>query len=94
MRNLVTVVWLVYPVWWLVGSEGLGLVGIGIETAGFMVIDLVAKVGFGIILLRSHGVLDGAAETTGTGATPETTNRDRSSSSLYGGVRKRRVRPK
>ncbi|WP_336337585.1 bacteriorhodopsin [Haloarcula brevis] len=70
LRNLVTVVWLVYPVWWLVGTEGLSLVGIGIETAGFMVIDLVAKVGFGFILLRSHGVLDGAVESTATGATP------------------------
>ncbi|MBX0324094.1 bacteriorhodopsin [Halomicroarcula sp. F13] len=70
LRNLVTVVWLIYPVWWLVGTEGLGLVGIGIETAGFMVIDLVAKVGFGFILLRSHSVLDGAAESAPTGATP------------------------
>ncbi|WP_276273057.1 bacteriorhodopsin [Haloarcula litorea] len=69
LRNLVTVVWLIYPVWWLVGTEGIGLVSIGIETAGFMVIDLVAKVGFGFILLQSHSVLDGAAETT-TGATP------------------------
>jgi bacteriorhodopsin len=70
LRNLVTVVWLVYPVWWLVGTEGLGLVGIGIETAGFMVIDLTAKVGFGIILLRSHSVLDGAVQSTSSGATP------------------------
>jgi len=70
LRNLVAVVWLVYPVWWLIGTEGIGLVGIGIETAGFMVIDLVAKVGFGIILLRSHSVLDGAAEATASGATP------------------------
>jgi len=70
LRNLVTVVWLVYPVWWLVGTEGLGLVGIGVETAGFMVIDLVAKVGFGAILLRSHTVLDGSAQATGRAATP------------------------
>lgn len=70
LRNLVLVVWLVYPVWWLIGTEGLGLVGIYPETAGFMVIDLVAKVGFGFILLRSHSVLDGAAEARTTGATP------------------------
>jgi len=69
LRNLVVGVWLVYPVWWLIGTEGLGLVGIFPETAGFMVIDLVAKVGFGFILLRSHSVLDGAAPSA-TGATP------------------------
>ena len=61
LRNLIVVVWLVYPVWWLVGTEGLTVIGLGIETAGFMVLDLVAKVGFGIILLSSREVLDQAA---------------------------------
>ncbi|QGA81561.1 Bacteriorhodopsin [Halomicrobium sp. LC1Hm] len=58
LRNLVLVLWLVYPVLWLVGTEGLGLVGLPIETAAFMVLDLTAKIGFGIILLQSHAVLD------------------------------------
>jgi bacteriorhodopsin len=58
LRTLIVVVWLVYPVWWLVGTEGLNVVGIGIETAGFMVLDLTAKVGFGIILLSSREALD------------------------------------
>ena len=62
LRNMILVLWLVYPVWWLVGTEGLGAVGIGVETAGFMVLDLTAKVGFGYVLLRSHSILD-AAET-------------------------------
>jgi len=70
LRNLVVGIWLVYPVWWLIGTEGLGLVGIFPETAGFMVIDLTAKVGFGLILLRSHSVLDGATESTTAGAAP------------------------
>lgn len=61
LRNLIVVVWLVYPVWWIVGTEGLGLIGLYPETAGFMVLDLVAKVGFGIILLSSRDVLDSAA---------------------------------
>lgn len=61
LRNLIVVIWLVYPVWWLIGTEGLGAVGLGIETAGFMVLDLTAKVGFGIILLSSREVLDQAA---------------------------------
>ncbi|PSP94021.1 rhodopsin [Halobacteriales archaeon QS_4_62_28] len=60
LRNMILVLWLVYPVWWLIGTEGLGLIGIGIETAGFMVLDLTAKIGFGFILLQSHAVLDEA----------------------------------
>ena len=60
LRHAITVLWLVYPVWWLVGTEGLGLVGLGVETAGFMVLDLTAKIGWGAILLRSHDVLDEA----------------------------------
>jgi len=61
LRNLIVVVWAVYPVWWLVGTEGLDVVGLGVETAGFMVLDLVAKVGFGIILLSSREAIDDAA---------------------------------
>ncbi len=61
LRNLIVVIWLVYPVWWLIGTEGLAAVGLGVETAGFMVLDLTAKVGFGIILLSSREVLDQAA---------------------------------
>lgn len=58
LRNMILVLWLVYPVWWLVGTEGVGAIGLGIETAGFMVLDLTAKVGFGFVLLRSHSILD------------------------------------
>jgi len=68
LRNLVTVVWLVYPIWWLIGTEGIAAVGLGIETAGFMVIDIVAKVGFGFILLQSHNLLDEAQSDTASGA--------------------------
>jgi bacteriorhodopsin len=61
LRNLIVVIWLVYPVWWIVGTEGLNVIGLGAETAGFMVLDLVAKVGFGIILLSSREALDQAS---------------------------------
>lgn len=66
LRNLVLVLWLVYPVWWLVGTEGFGVVGLTVETAGFMTLDLTAKVGFGYILLRSHDVLDDATAHAGS----------------------------
>ncbi|SNZ15842.1 bacteriorhodopsin [Natronoarchaeum philippinense] len=60
LRNLLTVLWAAYPVWWIVGTEGLGLIGLPAETAGFALLDLTAKAGFGYILLRSHAVLDEA----------------------------------
>lgn len=68
LRNMIVVIWLIYPVWWIVGSEGLEVVGLGLETAGFMVLDLVAKVGFGLILLSSREALDQAAEAAGAEA--------------------------
>jgi len=68
LRNLIVVVWLVYPVWWLVGTEGLGAISLNIETAGFMVLDLVAKVGFGFLLLSSRQVLDSVSRASRTGA--------------------------
>jgi bacteriorhodopsin len=66
LRNLIVVIWLVYPAWWLIGTEGLEVVGLGIETAGFMVLDLTAKVGFGILLLSSRKVLDDVSSATPT----------------------------
>jgi bacteriorhodopsin len=66
LRNLIVVIWLVYPVWWLVGTEGLELVTLGPETAGFMVLDLTAKVGFGLLLLSSRQVLDDVSSATAT----------------------------
>jgi bacteriorhodopsin len=56
LRNLTVVLWLVYPVLWLVGTEGAGLVNLYVETLGFMILDVTAKVGFGIILLRSRAI--------------------------------------
>jgi bacteriorhodopsin len=57
LRNLILVAWAVYPVAWLVGTEGLGLVGLFGETLLFMILDLSAKIGFGFILLRSRAIV-------------------------------------
>ncbi|MFB6090689.1 MAG: bacteriorhodopsin [Halobellus sp.] len=54
LRNVVLVLWTIYPIWWVIGTEGAGLVSLYVETAGFMVLDVLAKVGFGLILLRSR----------------------------------------
>ena len=70
LRTLIVVIWLVYPVWWLLGTEGLNVVGINIETAGFMVLDLTAKVGFGYILLSSRKALDAVSSSSEPSAEP------------------------
>ncbi|WP_302081679.1 bacteriorhodopsin [Salinibaculum rarum] len=67
LRNLIVVIWTIYPIWWIIGTEGLSVLpGLGIETAGFAVLDLTAKIGFGIILLSSREALDQV--TTGASA--------------------------
>nr|1BCT_A Chain A, BACTERIORHODOPSIN [Halobacterium salinarum] len=56
LRNVTVVLWSAYPVVWLIGSEGAGIVPLNIETLLFMVLDVSAKVGFGLILLRSRAI--------------------------------------
>ncbi len=69
LRNLIVVIWAVYPVWWIVGTEGLAVLpGLGIETAGFAVLDLTAKIGFGIILLSSRDALSQSTAAASAGA--------------------------
>jgi len=67
LRNLTLVLWSAYPILWIVGTEGLGIVGLGIETVGFMILDLSAKVGFGFILLNSRSAIN-AATSSDSGA--------------------------
>ncbi|MFB6126822.1 MAG: bacteriorhodopsin [Halolamina sp.] len=68
MRTLLLVIWLVYPVWWLVGSEGLQFIGLYVETAGFMVLDITAKVGFGYILLSKRDAIGASVGTEAAAA--------------------------
>lgn len=70
LRTLIVFIWLVYPAWWLIGTEGLNLVGIGVESAGFMILDLTAKVGFGYILLSSRKALDAVSASKASNAEP------------------------
>jgi bacteriorhodopsin len=58
LRNLIILLWTAYPIVWIVGTEGLGIIGLYPETAAFMVLDVTAKVGFGFVLLRSRNVLE------------------------------------
>lgn len=72
LRNLTIVLWLLYPVVWILGTEGtIGVLPLYWETAAFMVLDLSAKVGFGVILLRSRSALEAATKPTAAGATAD-----------------------
>lgn len=54
---LTVVLWSLYPVVWLIGAEGVGAVGTSGEVGLFLVLDLLAKVGFGFILLSNRQAL-------------------------------------
>ncbi|SFF82085.1 bacteriorhodopsin [Halopelagius inordinatus] len=72
LRNMIIVLWLAYPVVWILGTEGtVGFLPLYVETAAFMVLDLTAKVGFGVVLLRSHSILEEAGQTTPAAATAD-----------------------
>ncbi len=57
LRNLTIALWTAYPIVWIIGTEGVGAIPLSAETAIYAVLDVLAKVGFGFILLRSRAVL-------------------------------------
>lgn len=48
---MLTVLWFAYPVVFLIGTEGVDAISIGFEVFLYAVLDILAKVGFGIVLL-------------------------------------------
>jgi bacteriorhodopsin len=69
LRTMIVILWLVYPVWWILGTEGLGVLpNLGIETLGFAVLDVTAKIGFGFVLLNARDAISEA--TSGAAAEP------------------------
>jgi bacteriorhodopsin len=56
LRLLIGASWAAYPVWWLMGT-GFSLVSPSVEAFGFALLDTVAKVGFGMILLHSPALV-------------------------------------
>lgn len=62
LRNVLVVALLLYPVVWLVAPTGLGVVGSLVAAAAYLVVDLLAKLAFGVLLLRDPGTLAAAAD--------------------------------
>jgi bacteriorhodopsin len=51
LLGILTVLWFIYPVLWVLGTEGTGVLNMTGEILVFAVIDVLAKVGFGIVLI-------------------------------------------
>ena len=58
LRNFVVVLWSVYPVVWLLGQAGIGLMDVETATLVIVYLDVVTKVGFGIIALYAWTDMD------------------------------------
>ncbi len=58
---LTIVLWSLYPIVWLLGTEGFGAVSSTVEVFLFLVLDLLAKIGFGFLLLTNRGALGQAS---------------------------------
>ncbi|GCE04747.1 bacteriorhodopsin [Dictyobacter aurantiacus] len=54
---LTAVLWICYPIVWLLGTEGIRLFSLPLEVGLFAILDILAKVGFGFVLLTSGVVL-------------------------------------
>jgi bacteriorhodopsin len=57
LLGILAVLWFIYPILWAVGTEGVGALSLSGEIAVFAVIDLLAKVGFGILLVSGAAKL-------------------------------------
>ncbi len=55
------VLWPLYPVVWLLGTEGFNAVGSTLEIFLFLILDFFAKIGFGFLLLTNRQTLLGEA---------------------------------
>lgn len=66
-RNLATltvVLWICYPIVWLLGTEGTGVINLQVEVILYMILDVLAKVGFGFLLLSNRVALRESARTS------------------------------
>jgi sensory rhodopsin len=57
LRNLTAVLWSIYPLIWVLGPPGLNLLTTTIDIALITYLDLVTKVGFGLIALDASATL-------------------------------------
>ncbi|MEI6688250.1 MAG: microbial rhodopsin family protein [Thermoleophilia bacterium] len=51
LLGILTILWFIYPILWVLGTEGTGTLSLTGEILVFAIIDVLAKVGFGIVLV-------------------------------------------
>lgn len=54
---LTIVLWSLYPVVWLLGTEGFAVTSSTVEVFLFLILDILAKIGFGFLLLTNREAL-------------------------------------
>jgi len=64
LRNFVVVLWLVYPVVWLLAQSGIGVMDVETTTLVVVYLDVVTKVGFGVIALHGQARLLSVGESS------------------------------
>jgi bacteriorhodopsin len=53
LRNMLIILWMCYPIVSIIGPEGFRVIDIGLQTALYAILDLSAKVGFGLIVISA-----------------------------------------
>ncbi|AFZ72995.1 bacteriorhodopsin [Natronobacterium gregoryi] len=64
LRNLTLVLWTIYPVVWLLGPAGYALLTPTVDIMLIAYLDLLTKVGFGLIAINASAVIETEYETT------------------------------
>jgi sensory rhodopsin len=57
LRNLTVILWAIYPAIWLLGPSGLDILTLLVDAMLVTYLDLLTKVGFGLIALNASAVL-------------------------------------
>jgi sensory rhodopsin len=71
LRNFVVVLWLVYPVVWVLSQAGIGIMDVETTALVITYLDVVTKVGFGLIALYGRTTLVSVGETDAGTATAD-----------------------
>jgi bacteriorhodopsin len=58
LRNVNVVTWIGYPVVWALGTKGLEVISPATQTAGYVLLDVASKVGFGLLVLSGAAALE------------------------------------
>lgn len=70
LRDVIGVLWLIYPVVWVTGPPGLGVMTAEMTALVIVYLDLVTKVGFGVIVLNARESIGAAASADDDAARP------------------------